>query len=62
MCEWNFTSEMTLTMIMIVISKAKKTPASLVEIAMPRYIMKAAKARKINVQIPHGTFSKPETL
>ena len=59
MCEWNFTSEMMLTMIMTVISKAKNTPANLVEIEIPRYIMNAAKAKKISVHTPQGRSPVP---
>jgi len=44
------------------ISKAKNAPASLVEILIPRTIMKIANTRKIKVQTIHGTFSSPPTL
>jgi len=53
---------MMLTTIMTVISKAKNSPANLVEIEIPRYIMYAPKAKKTSVHTPHGTFSNPETL
>jgi len=59
---WNLNRATTLTTKRMTISKAKKIPAILVEIEMPRIIMKTAKARKTSVQMIHGTFSSPDTL
>ena len=51
-----------LTSSKMVISNAKKKPAILVEMEIPRTIIIAARAKKINVQIIHGTLSSPPTL
>ena len=62
MWAWNFTSVTTLITIITVISNAKKRPANLVEIVIPRTIMNDAKAKKIRTQTIHGTLCNPATL
>ena len=59
---WYLIRENTETMIMTEISKAKKRPAILVEMEIPRIIMSAAKTRKTTVQTNHGTFFNPAML
>ncbi len=52
-------SEATDTTISTSISKPKKNPAILVEMATPRIIISTASAVRITVRMPHGMFTCP---
>ena len=62
MYEWYLISAAVLTKNMITISKAKNSPAILVEIDIPLTIMKAPNARNSKVQRIQGTLFSPPTL